>query len=158
MVLISSTLPGYLLGLLVLGCIPAVLTVSAFLSQVVGSWAYAWAVFFYMASVLHGLRIAKVFWKDKKDAKVNAKTLEKSLTKIGREALFLKFNIWLGASIFAGHRIYMLSNGNVTLSSISRFIEDALGKGVDAGMLAAMVAKYFFLKYVTILAAADLTM
>lgn len=114
MMLTSSTLPGYLLMVLIMGSTPNIFIILAILSQFFGSFLVSLGLICLMLLQGHYLRIAALFSNRKLRS---AKKLEEQFSKLRTQQTILMSVFYVCVVIFIGTKLYLLKTHGAKVSS-----------------------------------------
>mmetsp|Transcript_42895 Transcript_42895/g.118602 ORF Transcript_42895/g.118602 Transcript_42895/m.118602 type:complete len:735 (-) Transcript_42895:110-2314(-) len=150
----TASLPGYMLGMLVMGSIPAVLAIFGVLSQFFGSLAAAWGFGFFVFAQFYRLKIAGIYIDT--DTKT-ASGFKKKLEKAEMEQFILMILCVVGFLCFAGWKMFQLAQAG-QLQNADDQVVTLVTNLLRPLTLATMLLRFVLMHYLSLAAATDFVM
>jgi len=156
MMLTSSTLPGYLLMILVMGSTPNLFLILAILNQFMASFIAAVGFVCLMLLQGHYLRVAALFSNRKMRSK---KKLEAEFGRLNTQQMILMGVFYVTVILYLGSKLYLLkTHGQQMTEALSGGLMELLKTLQKPSTIVAMIVRMRLSGLVSMLGSSDITL
>jgi len=152
-VLPTTSLPGYMLGMLVVGSVPALLAILGLLNQTLGSLPCGWGFTFWMIGHLYQLRTAAIY----ADVSLTEEAQQKAFTRAGRMDLFLTLLCYAGFAAYGVQELLLVHKSGGMDDTTSMAVGAIRGAMTPLNLI-DMVLRYLLTNYLSLVASTDFIM